>query len=171
MAQEFTKVFEELKQQKHRQNLHRIWTMATSDKTDELKEEERKIAQIMIEHEEFHTQFDIADHLAEHDYDPNNEINPFIHIDIHLAVEGQLESGEPVETEIFVETMEAKGISRHEAIHCVGMILARLAYESVQKLKYFDLYWYKELLNNLKDLEPSEIEDALEKELTQYPLQ
>ena len=161
MPQDFSKIIEDYQKQIHRKNLHRIWTKATSG---ELNSDDKKIAEIMMEHEEFHDQFDIANELLDHEYDPNTEVNPFVHIDVHLAVEDQLESGEPVETEIFIETMEAKGINRHEAIHCVGMILTRMAYEAIQKLDYFDLYKYKELLDKLKDVEPSEMEVELEME-------
>lgn len=148
----------------HLKNLHRIWEKATSDKITKLKGDEKKIAEIMMQHQELHDQFEIADKLADREYDPNNEVDPFIHIDIHLAIEGQLESGEPVETEIFIETMESKGIPRHEAVHCAGMILTRMAYESTQKLGYFDVYRYKELLNRLKDVEPPDMEMELERE-------
>ncbi|MBN1382293.1 MAG: DUF1841 family protein [Deltaproteobacteria bacterium] len=148
----------------HLKNLHRIWKQATSDKYKELQSEEKSIAEIMLQHPEYHDQFAMADKLADREYDPNDVNDPFVHIDIHLAIQGQLDSGEPVDTEIFIETMEAKGISRHEAIHCAGMILTKTMHETVQKLGYFEVYKYKELLNRLKDVEPADLETVLERE-------
>ncbi|MBN1664828.1 MAG: hypothetical protein JW943_14605 [Deltaproteobacteria bacterium] len=69
MSDDYTKIFENLKRQQHRKNLHRIWTLAISNKIDELTDEECKIAEIMMEHEEFHNKFDMADQLMDHDFD------------------------------------------------------------------------------------------------------
>jgi hypothetical protein len=155
---------ETLQKRTHLKNLYRIWKKATSDQSAKLKNDEKIIAEIMRQHPEYHNQFAMADKLADRAYDPNDATDPFIHLDIHLAIEGQLASGEPVDTEIFIEAMESKGISRHEAVHCAGMILTKTAHESVRKSGFFDWYRYKELLNKMKDVEPIDMEKALEKE-------
>lgn len=152
---------ETLQKRTHLKNLHRIWKKATSGKTAKLKGEEKIIADILMQHPQFRAQFEMADKLAELDYEPDDVTDAFRHIDIHLAIQGQLDEGEPVDTEIFIETMEAKGISRHEAIHCAGMILTKAMQESVNKVGYFDVYKYKQMLSKLKDSKPEDLEKEL----------
>ncbi|MBN1664829.1 MAG: hypothetical protein JW943_14610 [Deltaproteobacteria bacterium] len=88
-----------------------------------------------------------------------------------MAIEEQIEKGEPIETGIFIKTMTDRGISRHDAVHGATKILLKMAYDAVHKLDYFDINKYQELLDKLRFFEPDEIEIELERELNQYPLQ
>jgi len=55
----------------NREHMHTIWEEAKSGDLDLLEPEERRIAEVMIEHQdEYFNQFEMADVLADHEYDP-----------------------------------------------------------------------------------------------------
>jgi hypothetical protein len=68
---------------------HLLWKIAKTGDLSTLSPENKKLAEIMLEHEEYHNQFEIADLLSEHEYDVNNETNPFLHVTMHAIAETQ----------------------------------------------------------------------------------
>ncbi|MCK4788247.1 MAG: hypothetical protein KAV87_31185 [Desulfobacteraceae bacterium] len=65
-------------QSRSREKMHEIWQKAKNDELDDLSDEEKNLAQIMLDHEdEFFNQFELADKLKDHEYDPDTEANPF----------------------------------------------------------------------------------------------
>ena len=89
--------------------MHIIWEVAKTGDLDVLGAEERRIAEVMLEHQdEYFNQFEIADVLADHEYDPESETNPFLHVTFHAIVENQLEARDPIEVYQFYNTMRKK---------------------------------------------------------------
>ena len=109
----------------NREHIHMIWQVAKSGDLDVLDGEERRIGEVMLEHQdEYFNQFEMADVLGDHEFDPESETDPFLHITFHTIVENQLDAREPVEAYQFYNSMRKKKVSRHDAIHLIGAILA-----------------------------------------------
>ena len=124
----------------NREHMHMIWEIAKTGDLDVLEAEERQIAEVMLEHQdEYFNQFEMADVLADHKYDPESETDPFLHITFHTIVENQLEARDPIEVYQFYNSMRKKKVSRHDTIHLIGAILAPLVVSSLQGRRAFDL--------------------------------
>ena len=61
--------------------------------------------------------------------------------------------------------MRKKKVSRHEAVHLIGAILAPLIISVIQQKREFDLDIYVALLKKYKTKKPDKIWDALDKDL------
>jgi len=149
----------------NREHIHMIWQVAKSGDLDVLDGEERRIGEVMLEHQdEYFNQFEMADVLGDHEFDPESETDPFLHITFHTIVENQLDAREPVEAYQFYNSMRKKKVSRHDAIHLIGAILAPLILSIMQQKSPFDLENYKALLKKYKGKKPEKIFDLLDKE-------
>jgi hypothetical protein len=123
---------------------------------------EEGLSEIMLEHEdEFYNQFEFSDLAADHEYEPETEVNPFLHIFIHSIVETQLEEKNPIEVVQFYKAMQRKGSSRHDTIHLIGVILAPVMFSVLKDKSSFDLDTYRALLRKYKSKDPEEIMDLL----------
>ncbi len=134
-----------------------IWEVAKTGDLSRLSGEDKKLAQIMLEHEEFHNQFEIADVLSEHEYDPDQEVNPFLHVTLHVIAETQLENKDPIEVYQFYNAMRKKGSSRHDAVHLIGVVLFPFILKTLHENKAFDLEGYRSRLKKLKYVKPAKI--------------
>ena len=149
------------------ERFHLIWKAAQTGNLQSLNEEQRSLAEIMLEHEEYHNQFEIADHLSEHEYDAETETNPFLHITFHQIIESQLEARDPIEVYQFFNAMLKKKLSRHEVVHLIGHILSYLIYACLQEQKEFDLERYKSLLKKYKNRNPDRLPALIESDFDQ----
>jgi hypothetical protein len=148
-----------------RERFHDIWEVAKTGDTDLLDEEDRLVAEIMMEHQdEFHNQFEMADLTHDHEFDPETETNPFLHIIIHQIVENQMRSREPIEVYQFYNAMRSRKAPRHDIMHLIGAILAPLMFGVLQGQRPFDLDRYTALLKKYKNRNPDKIWNALERE-------
>ncbi len=149
----------------NRRYMHRIWEYAKNNKLDELSEEEQAIGKLMLEHEEYHNQFEFTDVMEDYPFYPGKEVNPFFHITIHVIVENQLKAKDPIEAYQFYNAMRRKKISHHETIHLIGSILVPLLFQLLKRQEPFDNELYKRLLKKYRDKKPEKISRALEKEI------
>lgn len=140
-----------------REGFQAIWESAKKGALDGLSSEDRKMAEIMLDHEEFHNQFEIADLLSEHEYDPEREVNPFLHVTLHALTETQLENRDPIEVFQFYNAMRKKNASHHEAIHLIGIVFTPLMFDTIRGKKPFDLEEYRSRLKKMKALKPEKI--------------
>ena len=114
-----------------------------------------RLAQIMKDHEEeFSNEFEFSDLTSDHEYDPDTEVNPFLHVYLHSAVENQLSEREPIEVFQFYNAMRKKKCSHHDSIHLIGVILAPLMFSVIKEQKPFDIETYKHLLKKYKTPNP-----------------
>ena len=149
----------------HREQMHDIWKRAKAGDLEDLDDEQRHLAKIMLDHEdEFFNEFEFADVTADHEYEPDTETNPFLHIAIHSVVENQLESKDPIEALQFYNAMRQKKCSHHDTLHLIGMILAPLMFHTLQDNVPFDLDSYVKLLKKYKTRKPDRIPQLLENE-------
>ena len=148
--------FKDLRKQS-REGYQAIWECAKKGDLHGLSSEDRKIAEIMLDHEEYHNQFEIADLLSEHEYDPDREVNPFFHVTLHAIIQTQLENREPIEVFQFYNAMRKKKASHHEAMHLIGIVFTPLMFDILRGKKPFDLEEYRGRLKRLKALKPEKI--------------
>lgn len=142
----------------NREQIHGIWEIAKSGQLNLLPEEKKKYAEVMLEHkEQYFNQFEVADLTYDHDYDPDSEENPFLHIALHVTVENQLEAKEPIEVYQFYNSMRKRRLSHHETVHLVAAVLAPLIFAALQQRKTPDLDLYKSLLKKYKGKRPEKI--------------
>ncbi len=133
-----------------REHSHLLWQVAKTGDLSSLSPEDKKLAEIMLEHEEYHNQFEIADLLSEHEYDVNTETNPFLHITLHAIAETQLANKDPIEVYQFYNAMRKKKASRHDALHLICVVLAPFIFKVLQEKKIFDLDGYRSRLKSSK---------------------
>ncbi len=156
------KAYEKLQRKRFRQTVHRLWKMVKAGTVDELSEKENRLARIIMDHQEYHDHFENTDILDGREYEAGMKFNPFAHISTHQMVEDQLSSSSPIETVLFCEAMEEKGMPRHEAVHLIMMILIRVIAVSAANRQPFDTARYKRLLDACGRVEPSEVEGMIE---------
>jgi hypothetical protein len=164
MTDDSSKKLEKLQRRMLRQKMHRIWQAAQSGKLDDLDEEENRIADIMLEHEEYSDDFSNADSLADYEYNPDTEVNPFLHISMHSMIGNQLREQGRNEVSKFYDAMKEKGCSHHQIIHLIGLILLPLLYEVLKYKRLFDGERYERLLNKYKHTKPEKLPALLERE-------
>jgi len=152
-----------LLKQVSRKEMYDLWQNAKDNDFDGLTDEQERIARIMLDHQdEFYNQLEFADLTWDHDYDPDTEYDPFLHITIHSTVEAQLEQKEPIETLQFYNAIRKKKYSHHDAIHFIGQILSCLIFDVLQNQKPFDSDLYRKLLKKYKTRNPDKLMELLE---------
>jgi hypothetical protein len=144
--------------------IHSIWKVLQAGGLESLPRDKQKLGKIMLEHEQYHNQFEIADLLHDHQYDINSEVNPFLHITLHEIAENQLESKEPIEVFQFYNAMKKHHISRHDIIHLIVMIFSPMLFQVLKNKVPFDNERYRYLLRRCKDKKPNAIESFLDRE-------
>ena len=143
----------------------KIWEIAKTGDLDSLSVEDRRHAEVMIEHkDEYFNQFEIADLTYDHQYDPDTEENPFLHITFHVVVENQLEAKDPIEVYQFYNSMRKKRYPRHDIIHLIGAILSPFIFSTIQGNGPPDMELYKSLLKKYKNRRPEKIWALLDKD-------
>lgn len=153
-----------------RQHMFEIWERAKARDFEGLSEEEVRLAQVMLDHQdEFFNDLEFADITHERGYDPGTEFNPFPHIAIHSVVENQLAERDPMEVFQFYHAMRKKKCPHHDTIHLIGMILTPLMFGVLQGQEPFDPDIYKVLLKKYKTRNPEKIPDLLEKDPDLFP--
>jgi hypothetical protein len=152
-----------LLRQVSRTEMYDLWERAKEGDYEGLTDEEERIAKIMLDHQdEFYNQFEFADLTYDHEYDPETEYDPFLHVTIHSTVQAQLEQKDPIEVVQFYNAMRKKKYSHHDAIHLVGQILICLIFDVINYQKPFDLDTYRKLLKKYKTRNPEKLMDSLE---------
>jgi hypothetical protein len=150
-------VFETLRGIK-REHFHEIWEKAQSGELQGLMEEDQRLGKIMLDHsDEYFNQFEFADTLANHKYDPETEVNPFLHVTLHAIAEKQIEDRDPIEAFQFFNAMVRKKCSEHEAIHLLSIILIKFIFHMLKDKKPFPLESYRKILKEFKSRNPKKI--------------
>jgi hypothetical protein len=147
----------------NRKHFHEIWKKAQSGKLQGLTKEEQRLGKIMLDHsDEYFNQFEFADALADHEYDPETEVNPFLHVILHTIAEKQVEDRDPIEAFQFYNAMLRNKCSRHEAIHLLNIILVKFIFQILKEKKPFPLENYRKILKEYKSRNPKKINRLVE---------
>lgn len=149
----------------NREHFHFLWQKAKSGELEDLDEEEQRLAKIMLAHsDEYFNQFEFADVLADRQFDPESEVNPFLHISFHAAAEKQVKDRNPIEAFQFYNAMIRGKRTRHEAIHLLMTILIKFFFPVLKEGVEFDLNGYRNLLKTYKSRNPDKISRLLQDE-------
>ena len=147
----------------NRKHFYDIWKKAQSGELQGLTEEEQRLGKIMLDHsDEYFNQFEFADALADHEYDPETEVNPFLHVVLHVVAEKQVEDRDPIEAFQFYNAMLRNKCSRHEAIHLLNIILIKFIFQILKEKKPFPLESYRKILKEYKSRNPKKINRLVE---------
>jgi len=166
MTDNFAKTFENLKRQSFRRSVNKVWIIVKEGQPIELNQEEQKLYEILLDHQEYQDQFENEDMLDGSEYDLSEGFNSFLHISLHQMTEDQLASESPVEAAFLCESIEKMGYSRHEAIHVIIMILIHMIFDACQNEKPFNEERYKRVLVKCRKVKPSEMQDVVEREFS-----
>ena len=166
MTDNFAKTYEKMQRQSLRKAIHRVWAMMKDGNLSGLDETEQKLARIVMDHQEYQEHFENEDILDGREYAAGEGFNPFLHISTHQMVEDQLASETPIEAILLCESLEMAGLSRHEAVHTIIMVLMNVIYDSYKNQKPFDPERYKRLLAKCRKVNPSEIQAVVERDFT-----
>jgi len=142
----------------NRKHFHEIWKKAQKDELQGLTEEEQRLGKIMLDHsDEYFNQFEFADVLADREFDPEAETNPFLHVTLHAVAEKQVQDRNPIEAFQFYNAMLRNKCTAHEAIHLLMAILLKFLFPIFKKKNRFDLDGYRKLLKIYKTRKPVKI--------------
>jgi hypothetical protein len=105
-----------------------IDTWAKYNRGEALSGLEHTVLQVLLLHPEYHTILEQADRYVERDYLPETgDINPFLHLSLHLAVAEQLSIDQPTGIAGRYRKLIAHAASEHDAIHvvleCLGEVM------------------------------------------------
>ena len=151
-----------------RDRMNKIWQKAKAGELDDLPNEERHLGEIMLDHEdELFSHFESANGIKDIEYDPETDVNPFLHVAFHAVVHNQVAKKNPIEAYQFYNAMRQKKCSHHDAVHLIARILTPLVYDVITEKKEFEINRYKKLLKKYKFRKPHKIPSLLDNEFGQ----
>lgn len=160
---------EELYGKINRENIGYIWQAVLSGNLDDLDDEQKQLAQIMLEHkEEYGDHFSFKIHGPDYRYDPDTEENPFLHITFHSIIENQLNQQEPIEAYQFYNAMLRKKMARHDVIHLLANVLIPFLFDVMKNKNEFNTELYREILRKCKNSKPDKVWDDIDREINKY---
>jgi hypothetical protein len=74
---------------------------------------------IVLQHPEYHATLAAPDALARDYRVEDGQVNPFLHLSLHLAIEEQLSIDQPSGLRAAFDTLTGRPADRHEALHAV----------------------------------------------------
>jgi len=144
-----------------RSRMRALWDQAKHHDFADLAENEREVLLIMIDHDqEYFEMFEQADRDGR--FVSDGEVDPYIHVILHHIIERQVEKREPVESHRFYYAMRERGCTHHEAIHLTMLIFAEFAFNMLHDDVPFDDNAYTNLLGELTDRNPDQIQSFVE---------
>jgi hypothetical protein len=86
---------------------------------------------ILLQHPEYHDVLDNPEHYADRDFAPEaGEINPFLHLGLHLAVAEQLSIDQPSGIRAHFERLATRRGDEHAALHAIIDCLAETIWQA-----------------------------------------
>ncbi len=102
---------------------------------------------VVLEHPEYHAILEDRSRYLERDWKPEGgETNPFLHLQMHLAIEEQLSIDQPPGIRAAVEALARKRDSMHDARHDVMDCLAEAIWNAQRHGAPFDNASYLDCL-------------------------
>lgn len=87
--------------------------------------------EVILQHPEYHAMLQSAERYLDKDFLPEmGEINPFLHMSMHVAIREQLTIDQPIGIFQKFEKMKAKFKDEHEAIHQTMECLAEMLWQA-----------------------------------------
>jgi uncharacterized protein DUF1841 len=96
-------------------------------------------AQLVVQHPEYHAVLEDRERYLDRDWKPEGgETNPFLHLQMHLAIEEQLSIDQPPGIRAAVEALARRLDSLHAARHAVMECLAEMVWNAQRHGAAFD---------------------------------
>lgn len=104
--------------------------------------------EVILDHPEYHSILDDADRYLDKDYSPEvGDINPFLHMSMHMAIKEQLSINQPTGIcQRFARLQEQTG-NEHAAAHQVMDCLAEMIWQAQRNQSAPDAIVYFECLD------------------------
>jgi hypothetical protein len=94
---------------------------------------------VILEHPEYHAYLESRERYLDRDWKPEGgETNPFLHLQMHLAIEEQLSIDQPPGIRAAAATLAAKRGSEHDARHDIMECLAETLWNAHRNGGGFD---------------------------------
>ena len=104
--------------------------------------------QVILAHPEYHAMLDDPDDFLTRDYGPEGgEINPFLHLSLHLAIEEQLSIDQPRGILERYRGLTGRLASEHEAKHALLECLGEMLWQAQRNSQAPDERIYLECLD------------------------
>jgi len=111
---------------------------------------EVRIARVIKMHPEYHHFFDDMEDFLDRDFQVNDGMNPYLHLSLHLSIEEQLATKQPIEAAKLMELhMIEKRADRHDVLHMILEVLAETVYESQRDGREIDPLAYAQKIKVL----------------------
>lgn len=111
---------------------------------------EVRIARVIKMHPEHHQYFNDMEDFLDRDFQVDDGMNPYLHLSLHLSIEEQLATKQPIEAAKLLEVqMIDKKAERHDVLHMILEVLAETVYESQRQGKEIDPLEYSAKLRLL----------------------
>ena len=92
---------------------------------------EQTAAGVIVDHPEYHRTLSDPEHAIDRDYVPEQgEVNPFLHLSLHLAIEEQLSIDQPPGIRAAFERLARRSGSPHDARHAILECLAETIWQA-----------------------------------------
>jgi hypothetical protein len=102
---------------------------------------------VILEHPEYHAMLEDRERYLERDWKPEGgETNPFLHLQMHLAIEEQVSIDQPPGVRDAVRALAGRHDSAHDARHDVMECLAEVIWQAQRSGAGFDQQAYVECL-------------------------
>ena len=100
---------------------------------------ERVALAVIVDHPEYHAVLGDRERYGDRDWKPEGgETNPFLHLQMHLAIEEQLSIDQPPGIRAAVEALARRHDSMHAARHAVMECLAEMIWNAQRHGAAFD---------------------------------
>jgi hypothetical protein len=115
---------------------------------NKLEGEEKIIGELMQQHKEFYNDWESTN--FDYEYDPDTEVNPFLHIQFDIIVVNQMNNDNPAQTKITYGNLIKHNHSHLEAIHKIASVFAEEIWDVLSSKKEFNEKIYIDKLIKLK---------------------
>ncbi|MDQ6951383.1 MAG: DUF1841 family protein [Mariprofundales bacterium] len=113
----------------HRKVLWLAWSRAQHGLA--LNALEQRIVAVIALHPEYHAMFRDKEAFLDRDQHPDDGLNPYLHLSLHLALEEQLATSQPPAIVVALHhLMQVKGMERHQALHKLLELLAETVHQA-----------------------------------------
>ena len=114
-----------------------------------LNDVEKQIVAVLIDHPEYHHYFSDINHLHQEYIPEMDEVNPYLHLGLHIAIREQIQTNRPMGMlDVYAELMKKYGdhlLVEHKMIDCLAEAIWQMQRSGVE----MDMQVYLEKLKKL----------------------
>ena len=127
-----------------KKRIQEVWGKIKEKK--EVSQEDKKLAEALLEHKEY---WEIWENISPHDEKTVKEVNPYLHVYLHLAIENQIMDENPRQVGRHISWRTSQGIDRHITVHEIATVFSEYLIDALRYGKPFDKLKYIQRLNEM----------------------